>query len=251
MTQSRFDQLVQEALNHDFSGWDFSWLHDRWHEEEPSWNYRRLVQEQLHHIDSLLDMGTGGGEFLASLSELPTLTYATESYPPNIQIARARLEPLGITVLAIENDQTLPFPDLALQLVINRHESYWAPELFRIMLPGGIFLTQQVGALDCVQINEFLAAPLEPESEEWTLEGETRQLEQAGFQILRAEQEFLDSIFDDIGAIVFFLKIIEWQIPDFSIEAYRNRLLAMHEHIIIHGAFHARAHRYLIEAQRR
>jgi hypothetical protein len=41
MAFSNFDQLADEALAQDFSGWDFSWLHGRWHEEEPSWNYRQ------------------------------------------------------------------------------------------------------------------------------------------------------------------------------------------------------------------
>ena len=251
MTQSSYEQLVNEALAQDFSGWDFSWLHGRWHEGAPSWNYRELVQLQLLHADSLLDMGTGGGEFLASLSGLPAMVYATESYSPNIRIAQARLEPLGIEVLPLEHDQELPLPDRSVQLVINRHESYWVPELFRILEPGGIFLTQQVGALDCVQINEFLAAAPDANIGVWTLKNETEQLEQAGFQIQRAEEAFLDSIFDDIGAVVFFLKIIEWQIPDFSIEKYYDRLLMMHQQIIDQGPFRAKAHRFLIKAQKR
>jgi SAM-dependent methyltransferase len=251
MAFSNFDQLADEALAQDFSGWDFSWLHGRWHEEEPSWNYRELVQSALLHAESLLDMGTGGGEFLASLSGRPAMTFATESYAPNIPIARARLEPLGVKVLAIESDEALPLPDRSLDLAINRHESYWIPELLRILKPGGTFLTQQVGALDCIQINEFLNAPTDSDAAVWMLENEIRQLEEAGFQILRAEEAFLDSIFDDIGAVVFFLKIIGWQIPDFSIEKYRDRLLAMNEQIKDQGPFHAKAHRFLIKTQKR
>ena len=37
--------------------------------------------------------------------------------------------------------------------------------------------------------------------------------------------------FYDIGAIVFFLKIIAWQIPDFSAGKYRDPLAALHQHI--------------------
>ena len=249
MTVPSFEHLVEEALAQDFSGWDFSWTHGRWHEEDPHWNYRQLVQTRIQDTDSLLDMGTGGGEFLASLEGLPQQTNATESYPPNIPIARTRLEPLGIQVLAIETDRAIPLPDQSIQLIINRHESYWVPEVQRMIKPKGIFLTQQVGALDNIRINEFLGAPIESGAQEWRLENEIQQLEQAGFQILRAEEEFLDSIFDDIGVVVFYLKIISWQIPDFSIEKYRERLLAMHEHIEDQGAFVSKAHRFLIEAK--
>ncbi len=60
MVEESFDQLIQEALAQDFSGWDFSWTHGRWHEEEPSWNYEQIVAQNIASITSLLDMGTGG-----------------------------------------------------------------------------------------------------------------------------------------------------------------------------------------------
>ena len=115
-----FDQLVAEAMAQDFSGWDFSWLRGRWSDEEPYWVYRRIVRELAGRADSLLDMGTGGGEFLASLDPLPAQTFATESYPPNIPVARGRLEPLGVTVVAFEDERALPLPDETFELIINR-----------------------------------------------------------------------------------------------------------------------------------
>lgn len=251
MTTSRFDRLVNEALQQDFSGWDFSWARGRWHEEEPSWNYRQLAQNRIWHAESLLDMGTGGGEFLASLADLPFPTFATESYPPNIEIARDRLEPLGIEVIALESDQEIPLPDRSLELIINRHESYYAPELYRLLQPGGIFLTQQVGVLDNIRINQFLEAPLEVDAGTWNLDQEVQRLEAMDMRVTRAAEEFLDSVFDDIGVIVFYLKIISWQIPAFSVEEYRDRLLALHRHIEEQGPFVSKAHRLLIEAEKR
>ncbi len=251
MTDLQFDRLVQEALDQDFSGWDFSWTHGRWHEEDPSWNYRQLVQTRVQNTDSLLDMGTGGGEFLASLRNLPQRTYATESYPPNIPVARARLESLDINLLEITDDRKLPLQDCSLQLVINRHESYWASEVYRILEQDGIFLTQQVGSKDNIQLNEFLDAAIKPSAKEWALDNKIGYLKQAGFQILRAEEQYLDSIFDDIGVVVFYLKIISWQIPDFTLEKYRKRLLALHERIERQGPFVSKAHRYLVEARKR
>lgn len=251
MTRSDYEQLVSEALEQDFSGWDFSWTRGRWHEEEPSWNYPQLVQNRIWHADSLLDMGTGGGEFLASLSDLPSPTYATESYPPNIQVARDRLEPLGIEVIALESDQEIPLPDRSLQLVINRHESYDVHELYRLLQPGGIFLTQQVGPQDNIHINQFFRAPSPVAAGTWNLDQEVQKLEALGMRVTRAAEEFLDSIFDDVGVLVFYLKIISWQIPDFSIEKYQDRLLAMHQHIAQQGPFLSKAHRFLIEAEKR
>ncbi len=250
MSDSKYDRLVQEALDQDFSGWDFAWTHGRWHEEDPSWNYRQLVQSRIREAESLLDMGTGGGEFLASLTNLPKSTFATESYPPNIPVARARLEPLGISVLETSDDRKLPLADQSIHLVINRHESYWSSEVHRILKPQGTFLTQQVGSLDNIDINRFLGTPIKQSAKEWELDKKIRYLQEAGFQILCAEEETLNSQFDDIGAIVFYLKIISWQIPDFSVKKYHDRLLALHNHIEKQGPFVSKAHRYLVIAQK-
>lgn len=251
MPQSRFEQLVTQALAQDFSGWDFSWLDDgRWFEADPAWDYGQIVQDKLAHIDSLLDMGTGGGEFLSSLSDLPLVTYATEGYPPNVAVARARLEPLGVKVVAVDDHRALPLADESIELVINRHEYFWGPEVHRILKRGGIFLTQQVGPLECIALNEFLGAPVEPDAYEWELADEVDEIRRAGFEIVRSEEALLDSIFYDIGAVVFFLRVIEWQIPGFSVPRYRERLYAMHELIEAEGAFHAKAHRYLVEAKK-
>jgi hypothetical protein len=48
---------------------------------------REHVRACLEPRHSLLDMGTGGGELLASMAPLPDV-WATEGYPPNVPIAR-------------------------------------------------------------------------------------------------------------------------------------------------------------------
>lgn len=89
MTGSQdFDQLITEALQFHFEGWDFSSISGRWQSQPPHWNYRQIVTALLPQVDSLLDMGTGGGEFLASLHPLPLHTRATENYAPNIPVAQ-------------------------------------------------------------------------------------------------------------------------------------------------------------------
>ncbi len=245
-----FEQLVAEALVHPFSGWDFAWLRGRWYEAEPVWNYRELVQTRVRLANALLDMGTGGGEFLASLKEHPACTYATEGYPPNITIAQKRLQPDGITVLPVAENAPLPLGAETFDLVINRHESFDVAEICRILQSPGTFLTQQVGPRNCIQLNQYLEAPWEPEINYWSLDFEKSAVEAAGLQLLRAEEQLLDSIFFDIGAVVYYLKVIEWQIPDFAMDTYYDRLYALHQLIERQGAFFATAHRYLIEAQK-
>src|SRR5215469_16429094 len=98
-----------------FAGWDFSYINDtgRWATEPLPWSYASLVLPHLRAAGALLDMGTGGGEFLSRLQPLPAMTVATEGYAPNVPIARDRLSSLGVQVIAIdqETSHTLPLAD--------------------------------------------------------------------------------------------------------------------------------------------
>jgi SAM-dependent methyltransferase len=250
MIKRKFEELVEEALAQQFSGWDFSWMQGRYFESEPFWNYRQMVQDSMKGISSMLDMGTGGGEFLAGLPDLPEITYATEGYPPNIPIATRRLQPFGVKVVVVEDERNLPLPDAMFDLVINRHEYYDISEIMRILKPGGIFLTQQVGPRNCVELNQYLGAPIDTNVVHWKLDQEIGALEQAGFSVLQSHEQVLESNFFDIGAVVFYLKVIEWQIEGFSVAKYEQRLRDMHELIELQGAFFASEQRFLIEAQK-
>jgi hypothetical protein len=44
---------------------DFFSLNDRWIESTTLWDYREKVLSRLRQSDSLLDLETGGGEFLS------------------------------------------------------------------------------------------------------------------------------------------------------------------------------------------
>ena len=90
-----FESLISEALKQEISGWNFSFIDGRIQVEDLSWNYREIVSKRINPDISLLDMGTGGGEFLASFSGLPKNTIATEGHLPNVPIARKKLEPPG------------------------------------------------------------------------------------------------------------------------------------------------------------
>jgi SAM-dependent methyltransferase len=195
-------------------------------------------------------MGTGGGEFLASLPTRPPLTMATEAYPPNVAVARKRLGPLGVRVVEVTDEHALDLPDAAFDLVINRHEFYDVGELRRVLRPGGRFLTQQVGMTEMSELNDFLGAPPYSAEPFWGLGEEVSRLEMNGFEVLRVEEAHPASIFYDVGAVVYVLKVIEWQIPDFTIERYRDRLRVLHNHIRAGGSFSTHADRCLIEALR-
>jgi hypothetical protein len=252
-----FETLLAEAEDAAFSGWDFSYLRDRMLEGDPPWRYADRVRARLPGLPALLDLGTGGGEILATLAPLPPDTAATESYPPNVSVARTRLAPLGVKVIAVESVPdnvvigpgeglgTLPFADERFPLVIDRHESYYPAEVRRVLARGGTFITQQVGGTNLSALNTLLDAP--PSSDNWNLAFAERQLTEAGFTIAAGEEAFPETLFRDIGAVAYYLKAIPWQIPDFSIAHYRDRLWAMHQRMAVEGGVHVRQHLFYLE----
>jgi SAM-dependent methyltransferase len=242
---------LQAEYDHPFVGWDFAYLAGRRVDTPLPWDYAQLVRDALPHSRALLDMGTGGGELLASLHPLPSLTRATEGYAPNLPVARARLEPLGIAVAEVGEDGHLPFADGAFDLVINRHEYYDPGEVWRVLRPGGRFITQQVGGDDDRELNTLLGAPnATHEYGFWTLDYALPSLKSADFRITRADEARIPSRFTDVGAIVYYLKITPWQIPDFSVERYLAPLQQLHRRCQRHGPIIVHSHRFIIAAEK-
>jgi len=246
----RYQRLIAEAQEADFSGWDFSWLDGRLIEEDPPWDYPSLVREAMADVESLLDLGTGGGELLASLIPLPPDTHATESYPPNQKIARERLSPLGVKLHETIEDRPLPFPEERFDLMISRHESYDPQEVYRVLKPGGTFITQQVGGLNNLELNQVLEEIIHYPYINCSLANDLTGLYEAGFLVNRAEKAALPSIFKDISAVVYYLKAIPWQVVGFSPESHTQGLIRLHNIIERQGQFTATAHRSLIVAEK-
>ena len=75
--QELFEYLKKEESK-TITGWDFSYLDGRWDDEELPWDYKAIVLQYLNPNYKLLDMGTGGGEFLMSLNHPYNNTSVTE-----------------------------------------------------------------------------------------------------------------------------------------------------------------------------
>ena len=247
-----FDFFISEAEAH-FSGWDFSYIANREAEAPLRWSYVSEALLRVRKSKAVLDMDTGGGEIFSYFAPFPAVAFATEAYTPNIKIARERLEPLGVKVVALEEEEPrqLPFENEYFDLVLNRHGYYWEPEIDRILQPGGIFITQQVGDRNDIGIRELLGAPDANINVEWAdLPEAVANLQAAGFQIIKQLEDLYTQRFYDVGAIVYQLTAIPWQIPDFSVETYFAQLKTIHEKIQRDGYVDVLEHRFFIIAEK-
>lgn len=243
MSMTTFDELIGEASAAPFTGWDFSWLDERTSRRTRlPWSYNAEVAARAGLAASMLDLGTGGGEWLARFPARPRLTVATEAYEPNVRVAADRLRPHGVPVIwyeaAPENERqadtrittagVLPFGDDTMDLVISRHESFSAQEVFRVLKRGGTFVTQQVdrGTFDDLYRLLGLAPPPGPAS--W-MRVAARQLAGAGFVVTVSRTGELVRQFPDVAAVAYYLKAVAWAIPGHSPGELRSRLRAAHE----------------------
>ena len=206
------------------------------------------------NANAVLDGQTGGGErfaeILSQIENRPKTLAATESWPPNVEIARKALDQFGVTVLEVPDDDAFPFADEAFDLVCSRHPTVtlWE-EIRRALRPGGTFFSQQIGAGTNHELADFIMGP-QPISESQRMDRAISLATDAGLEMIHAQEESLPVIFFDVGAVIYFLRKVIWTVPDFSVEKYRDRLVLLHERIEQDGSFSSHAQRFLIEARK-
>lgn len=233
-------------------GWDFSHIRGRFEEgQDLPWSYEKIVREHLRPDNLLLDYDTGGGEFLLSLGHPAERTAVAEGYPPNARLCAERLLPLGIDFKACADPAAIPWPDGTFDVILNRHGSFHAPELFRLLREGGVFITEQVGGDNDRDLVERVLPEVEKPFPNLNLAEQRAVFEAAGFRILRAEEAYRPILFYDVGAFVWFARIIPWEFPGFSVDRCLEGLLAMQAEIEERGKIQGTVHRYLIAAEKR
>jgi SAM-dependent methyltransferase len=255
-----FDELIAEGDAVPLAGWDFSWFDGRATEERPSWGYPRLISERLRRSHAALDIQTGGGEVLAAAlaqgedgagcALRPVVLAATESWPPNVELARRNLAAFAAIVAEVPDDADLPFASGTFDLVVSRHptEVLW-PEISRVLQPGGGYLSQQVGAGSNRELTDFMMGP-QPVSESRSTLVARAQATAAGLRVVELREQALRVEFFDVAAVVHFLKKVPWTVPGFTVAGYAEPLARMHEHIQATGSFVCHSQRFLIEARK-
>jgi hypothetical protein len=261
--RTRFDVLLNEADSLPSIGWDFSRLGDRITITPPPWDFGEIVAAHAQTSPDLLDIGTGGGEWLAALPVRAERTVATESWPPNLDVAGQRLRPLRITVVETEaardnvdqgRDETrgrLPFPSGSFALVVSRHESFLPTEVARVLCPNGTFVTQQVGG-DYGDFYDALELPRpRAPTRRWDVRLAAQQLQRVGLDVVDSREGTETASFADAGALAWYLKTVPWTIENFSIATHRRALERAHDRIVREGGLDARLPAFWLKAVKR
>ncbi len=247
----------------ELSGWDFSGVRD---DRDPvPWDYQDVVRRYLSTGSRVLDIGTGGGEQFLPLVPMIGAGVGVDASAGMAAAARARTPPglAGRVSFAVMDAERLALPDASFDLVLNRHAPVYAAEIARVLRPGGIFITQQVGGRNTQSIftafgwpsnaahwQAYYAAPDTPAMPD-NVHGLT-DLEAALTRLgctIRARAEYdVRYWLSDLDSFVFFLKAIplpEHFDPDLHCAAVNRAITACGSP----RGIQTNEHRYLLIAQ--
>jgi hypothetical protein len=85
---------------------------------------------------------------------------------------------------------------------------------------------------------------------EQTLAGIRQQFQKTGFTLLRSEECVRPIRFTEVGALVWFARIIEWEFPGFCVDTHLPQLMQAQQIIDQEGYVEGHTHRIFLVAQK-
>lgn len=203
-------------------GWDFSRVRD---ERDPvPWDYVDVVRRYLRPSDRVLDVGTGGGEKFLALAPYFGTGIGIDVSTEMIEAALENKSPSAADNVSFEvmNSKALQFTNAEFDVVLNRHCSVDVGESYRVLHPGGFFITQQVGGRNTQNICALFGCGPGGQYEQYPSQGVITIAEafrQRGCRVVCTAEYDVRYWFLDVESLLFWLKAIP--IPqDFDIKIH-------------------------------
>lgn len=120
-------------------GWNFSKI--KVTSEGEKWDFYKKVVEYCHVSDLLLDIGTGGGECVLKIATNVLLLIGIDISKNMMQTANKNFQKSQKdNVRFFQMDaRNLKFPNGFFNIVSCRHSNFFANEVNRVLVNGGIF----------------------------------------------------------------------------------------------------------------
>lgn len=166
-------------------------------------------------------------------------------------MARVRLRPLGVRVVkaAASDDAQMPFADGEFDLVLNRHAAFNARDVARVLSDGGAFLTQQTSGTWAWDLQAAFGSS--PQTPDVAMAKCAPFLREAGLEVVDAREWHGRLRFAGVGAVVYYLKAIPWEVPGFGVRSHFDGLIALQERLEAEGELSFCAGKFLMEARKR
>lgn len=233
-------------------GWNFSVLASRTIVEGKTWVFLEVVKEFLDENVVLLDIGTGGGEKILQLAKSCKKIVGIDNSPEMINKANENLvesNKPNVEFRVAESDN-LPFEDNSFDIVTSRHAPFDSKEVGRVLKEKGIFLTQQVGEDDKKNLKEvFGRGQCSGRRSGDLIRRYVRDLEDAGFEIIRNDRYDASEYYKDIRDIIFLLEHTP-TIPGFDRNKDKDALERLEREFMTDKGIKTNSERFLLVARK-
>jgi SAM-dependent methyltransferase len=135
-------------------GWDFS--HLKIVEKGQGWDFYQEILKKTKPTDTILDIGTGGGERILKIAKHFKSVYGIDHSASMVNTSNENLHKTKLknVKFSLMDSSKLDFPDNHFDIIADRHCDYNPSEVFRVLKKGGYFFTQQVGEGDQMNIKK-------------------------------------------------------------------------------------------------
>lgn len=188
------------------NGWNFSQVKKV--AEGVEWDFFKEVAQRCKKSDLLLDIGTGGGEAVLSMSDAALLLIGIDLSTGMIETAKQNVANSNKTnVRFIHMDaESLQLPQNFINVVSCRHSPFSAAEIARVLVTDGVFLTQQVSEDDKKNITHAFGRG-QKSVEDGTLKNKyILELTEAGFSDVQSFEYDATEYYETYEDLVFLLK---------------------------------------------
>jgi len=212
-------------------GWDFSKIAKRKKVVGKKWDFLKIIKKYINKETILLDIGTGGGEMLLRVAKFVKKAYGIDKSKSMIITARKNLKKskLSNVEFILADAKRLPFPKEFFDVVISRHAPFYAGELFRVLRPGGFFITQQVKEKDKQNIKTiFGRGQMFSQRDGVLMNKYIKELKHKGFKILKKDTYNAVEYYKTIDDLIFLLKNTPI-IPDFDLKKDEKNIKKIEE----------------------
>ncbi|QHW35187.1 class I SAM-dependent methyltransferase [Paenibacillus rhizovicinus] len=189
------------------NGWDFSSV--KAIAEGVAWDYAKVVQSRCKASDTLLDIGTGGGELLLRIADAAGQLVGIDHAAGMVETARRNAERekrQNVRFMQIDAEDALPFPDASFDVVCCRHAPFRADESGRVLKPGGVLVTQQVGEGDKRNLAQAFGRGRSEATTGSLMRKYAAELNAAGFVDVQCFQYDADEYYATAEDLIFLLK---------------------------------------------